>query len=168
MPITANDIITFYGLEPLPGEGGFFRQSYRSADVLPPEVLQGRYSEPRLLASGIYYLLTPDTCSRLHRLPTDEIYHFYLGDPVTLLRLFPDGTSNAVTLGQNIRKGEHVQFVVPKGVWQGSFLNEGGVFAFMGTTMAPGFEYSDFEAGDRDFLTNAYPEREAIIRRLTV
>ena len=163
----AEEIIKFLDLEPLAGEGGFFRQTYRSSDVLASNALSGLPEKIRRLGTAIYYLLTPDACSRLHRLLSDEIYHFYLGDPVTLLRLFPDGASDTVTLGQNIKNSACLQVVVPKRCWQGSFLNKGGSFALMGTTMAPGFASSDYEAGDRNGLIKAYPDRENLIRQLT-
>ena len=165
--MTANEIIEFFGLNPLEGEGGFFRQTYRSTDILAPHALPGLPETGKCLGTAIYYLLTPTSHSRLHRLSSDEIYHFYLGDPVTLLRLFPDGTSDTVTLGQNIQHGDCLQVVVPKGCWQGSFLNKGGAFALMGTTMAPGFAAADYEVGEPTALIHAYPDRKHLIRQLT-
>jgi uncharacterized protein len=165
--ITAEEIIDILGLEPLAGEGGFFRQTYRSTDFPVSDGLPCLSDRGRLLGTAIYYLLTPDSFSRLHRLPSDEIYHFYLGDPVTLLRLFPDGSSDTVTLGQDIRRGGCLQVVVPKNCWQGSFLNEGGSFGLMGTTMTPGFDPAGYEAGDPGALIETHPDRENLIRQLT-
>lgn len=88
--MTAQEIIDLFGLEPLQEEGGFFRSSYRSSDILPAAALPRRYDKPHSLGSAIYYLLTPESCSRMHRLATDELFHFYLGAPVTLLLLYPD------------------------------------------------------------------------------
>ena len=113
------------------------------------------------------FVLTPDTKSLLHRLPADEIFHFYLGDPVLMLQLYPDGGSKKIILGQDINKGQTVQLVVPKGVWQGSCLLEGGEFALMGTTMAPGFDFVDNEVGKKDDLKNLYPSDEDLIIKLT-
>jgi predicted cupin superfamily sugar epimerase len=167
--INAEELIKLLALEPLAGEGGMYRQSYRSADILPPEKLPPRYSHPKPAGTAIYYLLTdaPDSFSVLHRLPTDEIYHFYLGDPVELTMLFPDGESSQVVLGQDLVAGQHVQFIVPAGVWQGSRLLPGGKFALMGTTMAPGFTDEDFEAGGRSALAKLYPDQAKKIRQLT-
>lgn len=161
--MTAEEIVELLGLVPLHSEGGYFRESYRSADSLPREVLPVRYSGGRSAGSAIYYLLTPDSCSKLHRLRTDEVYHFYLGDPVEMLLLHPDGTGQKVLLGAGLADGMRPQVVVPSGVWQGSRVLEGGRFALLGTTMAPGFDPADFEAGDRESLVHAYPAfRESI------
>ncbi len=103
----------------------------------------------------------------LHRLKSDEIFHFYLGDPVTMLRLHPDGHAETITLGQRIDAGERPQVVVPAGVWQGSFINDGARFALMGCTVAPGFDFDDFELGTRAELTRRYPDQAELIERLT-
>jgi hypothetical protein len=112
-------------------------------------------------------LLTADTHSALHRLPADEIFHFYAGGPVRMLQLRPDGSGDLVLLGSDVLAGQRPQVVVSRGVWQGSFLVPGTEFALLGTTMAPGFDFSDYEAGDRAALTAQYPEFSEIIRRLT-
>src|SRR5207245_2095434 len=108
---------------------------------LPAASLPARYGTDRWAGTAIYYLLTPDTFSALHRLPTDEVYHFYLGDPVEMLQLWPDGSGRVGTLGQDVRAGQLLQVIVPRGVWQGSRLRPGGAFALLGTTMAPGFDF---------------------------
>jgi len=163
----AREIIKILSLKPLPGEGGYYRETYRSASKLPKEMLTDSYVSGKHLCTAIFYLLTPDTFSNLHRLPTDEIYHFYLGDPVTMLLLYPDWTGKIITLGQDIKKGHSLQLVVPGGVWQGSFLAEGGKYALMGTTMSPGFDFSDYEPGLRSFLIEKYIEYKDIIIKLT-
>ncbi len=145
------------GLVPLPGEGGFYAETYRSAATWPAEALPAAYTGPRASATAIYYLLTAASCSRMHRLPGDELYHFYLGDPVELLQLYADGTGRVVTLGQDLATGMRLQALVPGGVWQGSRLLPGGRFGLLGTTMAPGFAFEDFEAGDRAALQARYP-----------
>lgn len=157
---TADELIRFLRLEPLPREGGWYRETYRSARTWP--------SIARSAGTAIYYLLTPDTFSALHRLPTDEVFHFYLGDPVEMLQLGPnveDG-GRIVTLGSDILAGQQVQTVVPAGVWQGSMLREGGAFALMGTTMAPGFDFADYEAADRDVLSAVFADFAERIDRL--
>jgi predicted cupin superfamily sugar epimerase len=103
----------------------------------------------------------------MHRLPSDEVYHFYLGDPVEMLQLHPEGRSEIVFLGRDIAAGQRVQVVVPTGTWQGSRLVEGGEFALMGTTMAPGFAQSDYEGGTAEELGDLYPDRWELIRRLS-
>jgi predicted cupin superfamily sugar epimerase len=165
--ITADRIKSLLGLEPLPLEGGYYAESYRSAHIIPAETTSAGSTSPRSLATAIYYLLTPDTFSALHRLPADEVYHFYLGDPVEMLRLRPDGSSDVSRLGSNILSGMQLQMIVPAGVWQGSRLVEGGTFALLGTTMSPGFDPADYEAGDRDRLVERYPDRRRLIEALT-
>jgi predicted cupin superfamily sugar epimerase len=165
--ITVDELRTGLGLEPLPLEGGYFAESYRTPVTLPEEVLPEGYSGSRSLATAIYYLLTPDTFSAMHRLRSDEMYHFYLGDPVEQLRLFPDGRAETVRLGTPLLEGMQLQTLVPGGVWQGSRLVRGGKFALMGTTMAPGFDPADYEQGNRDRLTAAYPESRDLIEALT-
>src|SRR5947207_10432471 len=117
---TADELIALLDLRPLPLEGGYYRETYRSADVLPAPALPAHYGTDKSAGTAIYYLLTPDTFSALHRLPTDEVYHFYLGDAVEMLQLWPDGSGSVVTLGQDVRAGQLLQTVVPRGVWQGS------------------------------------------------
>jgi predicted cupin superfamily sugar epimerase len=167
--ITAEEIIELLALEPLVGEGGLFWQSYRSQDILLPSSLPARYTSAKPAGTAIYYLLTDETdsFSALHRLPTDEIYHFYLGDPVVLTMLLSDGDCQQVTLGQDLLSGQHVQYMVPAGIWQGSKLLPGGAFALLGTTMAPGYTDDDFVAARRDALLVDYPKHESVIRQLT-
>lgn len=165
---TAEEIIARLDLRPLPGEGGWYRETYRAANELPPAVLGPHYAGPRPAGTAIYYLLTPDTFSTLHRLPGDEVFHFYLGDPVDMLQLDPHArTGRLVTLGSDLFAGNSPQVVVPGGVWQGSVLRPGGAFALMGTTMAPGFAFADYEAGERGPLAAAFPDFADWIARLS-
>jgi predicted cupin superfamily sugar epimerase len=156
--LTADRLIDLLGLAPLPGEGGFYRETYRAA--LPS------CRPDRSAATAIYYLLTPDTCSRLHRLASDEVYHYHLGGPVELLLLGPDG-GRVVTLGPDLLAGQQVQTVVPAGTWQGSSLAAGAAFALLGTTVAPGFDFADFEAADAAGLSARYPDFADRIARLS-
>ncbi|HVK08941.1 MAG TPA: cupin domain-containing protein [Gemmataceae bacterium] len=155
--MTADDVIAHLDLQPHPVEGGFFRETYRSADNLPTG---------RSVSTAIYYLLTPKTVSALHRLPGDEVFHFYAGDPVRMLQLWPDGSTRTLTLGTDLKAGQVPQLVVPGGVWQGSVLVDGGAWALLGATMAPGFDYADYTAGDRAALTAQYSAVAAMIERL--
>jgi predicted cupin superfamily sugar epimerase len=167
--LTAEQLIQLLDLQPLPVEGGYFRETFRSAESLPAAALPRRYTSARPFGSAIYYLLTsePDCFSTLHKLPTDEVYHFYLGDPIDLLLLHPDGRSELVILGPDVLTGQQVQFVVPRDVWQGSRLIPGGNFALLGTTLAPAFDPSDFVSGHREELLRLYPAQAALIRLLT-
>ncbi len=155
--ITVDFLMKHFGLVPLPEEGGYFAETYRSTVQIPREGLPRRYTDSRAAGTAIYYLLTPDTFSALHRLRGDEIYHFYLGDPVDLLLLHPDGRGETLTLGRDLEAGMHLQTLAPGDAWQGSRLRDGGRFALLGTTMAPGFAFEDFELADREDLLREYP-----------
>ncbi|WP_133512876.1 cupin domain-containing protein [Candidatus Thiosymbion oneisti] len=164
---TPQQIIDFLGLEPLLFEGGYCKETYRSRSILTPDCLENKYPDERNVSTAIFYLLTPDTCSILHRLKGDEIYHFYIGDPVELLALGPYGKTERHILGHEIEKSMKVQLCIKGGWWQGSRLLDGGRFALMGTTMAPGFNFNDFERGDRTRLLKEYSREAKLIEVLT-
>lgn len=164
--MTAEQLIQQLNLQPHPKEGGYFRETYRATEALRADALPSRYGAARSIATAIYYLLTPNTYSALHRLQSDEVFHFYCGSAVEMLQLFPDGNGRTVILG-DLASGGQPQVVVPRGVWQGSVLKAGGEFALLGCTVAPGFEYADYESGRRDDLIARYPQFADLIRRLT-
>lgn len=155
--MTAKELIAALGLEPLPGEGGMSAQTYLSHFQIGGKAA----------GTAIYYLLTGEAFSHLHRLTGDEMYHFYLGSPVELTELLPDGTSRTTVLGQDVAGGQCVQHLVPAGVWQGSRLLPGGDFALLGTTMWPGYTPECYEHGDAAALTARYPQAAEAIARLT-
>src|ERR1700758_2053206 len=130
----AKQIQELLNLQPLAVEGGYFAETYRSKLALTQQSLPSGFRGDRALSSAIYYMLTPDTFSAMHRLKGDELYHFYLGDPTEMLILKPDGTGEIALLGQDIVSGMRLQHLVPAGAWQGSRLVPGGKFALMGTT----------------------------------
>jgi len=155
--LTAQALIEMLNLRPLPEEGGMTCQTYISDRNIG--------TEPG--GTAIYYLLSGEAFSHLHRLTGDEIYHFYLGDPVELTELLPDGRVMTTVLVQDVLNGQCVQHVVPAGHWQGSRLAEGGSFALLGTTMCPGYTDECYEHGDAEALMKAYPEARERIQRLT-
>lgn len=165
--MTADALKTLLKLEPHPCEGGWFVQTWRADEIIPKTVLPERYPSERAAGTAIYYLLEPHTFSEMHRLASDEIFHFYLGDAVEMLQLWPDGSVRTVMLGHDIAAGMHVQMLVPKGVWQGSRLVPGGKYALLGCTVSPGFDYADYETGKRDALVREYPAAAEMIRELT-
>lgn len=166
---TAQQIIEALDLKPHPIEGGFFRETYRSEGTVPdahlPAVYQGRGE--RSLGTAIYYLLTAQTFSEMHRVPTEEVFHVYLGGPARMLQIDPDGTHREIILGSDVLAGQSPQLVVPPNVWQGTLLEPGVEFILLGATMAPGFDYADYEQGRRDDLTARFPAAADMIRRLT-
>jgi uncharacterized protein len=158
--LKADDVINLLKLEPHPVEGGYFREIYRSTVLVPQFVLKSHSAE-RQLNTAIYYLLSGKAVSEMHRLPGDEIYHFYMGDPLETLLLKPDGSSEVVVVGNEIRSGHVPQLVIPAGVWQGSVRKQGVYgFTLIGATMAPGFAYEDYEQGVRDELVRRWPKQQ--------
>jgi predicted cupin superfamily sugar epimerase len=159
--MTAHEIATLLNLTPHPIEGGAFRQTYVSAEGI--DLPRGR----RSLGTAIYYLLQAGTFSEMHLLESDEIFHFYLGDPVEMLQLNPDGRSASFVLGPDLAAGQHVQLIVPAGVWQGTRLIGEGKVALLGCTVAPGFDYADYRSGKYEELAAQWPREAERIRELT-
>jgi len=151
------EIIDKLELSPLPVEGGMFRQTYLSKFL----------SDGRPMGTSIYYLLSKVVFSHLHLLDVDEIYHFYLGDPVELYQIDKSGHLTKTILGQDILAGQHVQTVVPSGIWQGSRLAPGGKWALLGTTTTPGYLDSKYTHADGDELIKRFPQHTDVIEMLT-
>jgi predicted cupin superfamily sugar epimerase len=166
--MTAADAIRLLGLEPHPAEGGFFRETYRADEGAGGAALPARYGgDTRAFSTAIYYLLTPETLSALHRLASDEVFHHYAGDPVEQLHLYPDGMTARIVIGSDLTAGQRPQVVVPRGVWQGARLVAGGQWALMGCTVAPGFDFADYEHGERAALIAGWPDAADMIAALT-
>lgn len=155
--MTADEIKRMLNLQPHP-EGGFYRQTYISANGM--ELPRGR----RAYGTAIYYLLEPGTFSEMHVLTSDEVFHFYLGDPVEMLQLYPAGGSAVFTLGPDLQAGQNVQLVVPAGVWQGTRLVDGGKVALLGCTVSPGFAFADYRSGSYAELAEKWPREAERIR----
>jgi predicted cupin superfamily sugar epimerase len=154
----AEEIIQQLGLQPHP-EGGFYRETYRSTGKIP--------GLDRVYSTGIYYMLVPGAVSKFHLLKHDEMFHFYLGDPVTWVLLKANGSVEKVVLGSRIGEGQQLQLLIPAGTWFGGYLNEGGQYGLMGTTVAPGFEFADFIFGSREELLKRYSSEKEEVFRLT-
>lgn len=165
--VRTDQIIALLNLKPHPEEGGYFVESYRSSETIPDKALPSRYEGDRCFGTAIYYLLTPETYSAMHRLQSDEIFHFYLGDPVEMLQLLPDGSGKVTIIGFDILHGMRPQVVVPKGAWQGARVLKDGEFALLGATVSPGFEFADYEPGRRDELVGSHPKFRDLIIALT-
>jgi len=172
--MNADDVIRALDLSPLPWEGGWYRETWRSKVDIQATELVDQYDGARSAGTAIYYVLTPQTVSRMHRLPSDETFHFYLGDPVEMLLLHPDGAkSENITFGQDIFGDDHVQFTIPGNTWMGGRLKLNAAkgdkagFALMGTTVSPGFDFADLEMGTFGDLSAQYPDRKELIKVLS-
>jgi predicted cupin superfamily sugar epimerase len=158
--MTAEEVIAKLNLTPLPLEGGFFRQTYKGTQAIEFPALG-----MRSVSTAIFYLVTPESFSALHRVKSDEMFHFYAGDPVEMIQISPSGELTKHVVGSGFMEGQSPQVLVEIGVWQGLKLKEGGSWALMGTTVAPGFEYDDFDLGKRSRLVAQFPQhRESIIK----
>ncbi len=146
----AESVISLLNLEWLPPEGGYFRSTYRSKD-----------------SSAIYYFVTPTEFSALHRLPQDEVFHFYRGDSVEMVLLHDDGRTEVQVIGPHFERGEKPQALAPGGVWQATRLRDGGKWALLGCTVAPPFQYETYEHGERAYLIKVFPQHRSLIEKLT-
>jgi predicted cupin superfamily sugar epimerase len=166
--MTADDVKKILGLVPHPREGGHYIRTYESAELVPPTAFApDRYSGPRYTGTAIYYLLEPTTFSEMHRLRSDEIFHFYAGDPVEMLQLRPGGRGDVIRIGNRLALGERPQVLAPRNVWQGSRLVAGGAWALLGCTVSPGFEFEDYDSATREELLAAWPAFTNFIHALT-
>ncbi|MEM7356899.1 MAG: cupin domain-containing protein, partial [Acidobacteriota bacterium] len=157
---SVEELIQLWQLVPMETENVLFAQTYVSPKI---------GADGKVLSTAIIALLTdaPQSFSDMHRLPTDEIWHFYLGDAIELLLLDPNGVDEIVILGPDVLQGERIQYVVPAGVWMGARLRPGGTFGVFGNTMAPGYSLDDFEGGIAEELALQWPQRADLIRALT-
>ena len=153
--ITIEELIKLYAMKPHP-EGGFYRETYRSRAA----------ANGRNVCTAIYFLLPAGAKSRLHRLGSDELWHFYLGGPITIAQIFPDGREERVTLGPDPRAGQVQQHAVPAGCWFGAYPAPGTKYALVGCTVAPGFDFDDFEIGGSAALLKDFPASAELIKKL--
>ncbi len=154
------------GLEKHP-EGGFFRETYRSAGNIPESVLPGDRPGARSFSTAIYYLLDGHDFSAFHRIRSDELWHFYAGSRLNIHVIDPQGDYQLIGLGDNPENGETFQAAVMAGCWFGAELADNQSFALVGCTVAPGFDYWDFEMADRTELLDRFPLHSEIINKLT-
>jgi predicted cupin superfamily sugar epimerase len=148
-------------------EGGWFREIYRSPETVAKSALPARFPGDRAFGTSIYFLLAPGEISLFHRLRADEIWHLYEGGPAVLHVLTPEGSYERLVLGRDAEHGQAHQQILPAGCWFGAELEPGVPFLLAGCTLAPGFEYADFELGRRGGLKTKYPAQADLIDRLT-
>ncbi len=163
--ITSDLLIERFSLKRHP-EGGWFRQTYQSVEKIPVNGLPARFKAARPISTAIYYLLASGDYSAFHRIKSDEVWHFYTGGALLIHVLHTSGDMETVILGSDFLKGELFQFVVPAGCWFAAELALGTSFSFVGCTVAPGFDFEDFELGKKNDLLNLFPTHTKIIERL--
>ncbi len=153
-------------LKPHP-EGGYYKEIYRAGEIILPENLPKRYKLSRNFSTSIYFLLEGNQVSKFHRLKSDEQWHFYDGSKIVIYVIDEGGKLNKILLGRNIEKGESLQTVIKHNSWFAAELSDKISFAIIGCTVAPGFDFNDFELGKRDDLINTFPQLRELIYKLT-
>jgi len=163
--LTPQQLIKQYGLQPHP-EGGWYKETYKSSEYIPAASLPERFNGSRLFSTAIYFMLQQNDFSAFHRIKSDECWHFYAGDALDIYVIRQDGTLQIISLGNNISNGQLFQYIVPANCWFASKLAAGSNWCLAGCTVAPGFDFTDFELADASALSVLYPQYENIIRQL--
>jgi len=165
MPDNAEFWIEQLQLQPHP-EGGYFREIYRSEETIPAEMLAPRYNSKRSIATSIYFLLKSGKVSSFHRLKSDEIWHFYMGSPVKVYIIDPDGVLSEIILGRDILNHEFLQIVIPHGCWFAAEVTEDNSYSLIGCGVAPGFDFNDFELAVKASLIQCFPQHRELISKM--
>ena len=163
--MTAQQLIQQYNLLSHP-EGGWFKETYKSGENIAANALPARFCGERTFSTAIYFLLEQGNFSAFHRIKSDECWHFYAGDPLVVYVMQLNGRLDIIHLGNDIEKGQVFQFVVPANCWFASRPAPGSTFCFVGCTVAPGFDFTDFELAKASSLTALFPQHKAIIEEL--
>lgn len=148
-------------------EGGYYKETYRSEEIIPRENLSENISGDRNVCTAIYFLLKSDNFSAFHQINQDEMWHFHEGSPLRVHQISPDGNYSFQILGNDILNNQSYQHVVPAGYWFAATVEEENVYSLVGCTVAPGFDFDDFVLAKRKELSDLYPKHEAIINALT-
>lgn len=167
MDSTIQSLIERLDLKPHP-EGGYYSETYRSANEIPGESLDSAYSGNRNHSTCIYFLLVSGKFSAFHKINQDEIWHFYDGSPVELHTIDTEGNHQKHMIGRDFKKGETPQLVVSGGSWFASKVVDGDSYSLVGCTVAPGFDFDDFQLAEREILIQQYPQHQDLIEAFTV
>jgi len=162
--MTVQELVAQLNLRPHP-EGGYYKEVYRSTAQIPGGSLPG-FAESRSVATAIYFLIEANNFSALHKIKSDETWHFYAGDALEVVEINEEGVLKTTLVGSNLAAGECFQYTVPASTWFGSRVKQGGKFALVGCTVAPGFDFADFEMGARAALLNQFPQHGEVILAL--
>lgn len=164
--IQASTLVNKLDLQPHP-EGGFFKEVYRSDELIKTEGLPERYSSARCFGTSIYYMLVGEQVSAFHKLQSDETWHFYLGSPIVLHLISSEGNYSKIVLGQNLPEDEVFQFTIPRETWFAAEVKDKTAYSLVGCTVSPGFDFADFQFGRRDELIKLFPSQSDIISKFT-
>ena len=166
MLLTVKNYIKELNLLPHP-EGGYYKETYRSTELIPKSGLPQRFSSARNFATAIYFLIEQNNFSALHKIKSDETWHFYAGNTLEVVEISEEGKLKKTCVGSNIGLGEVFQYTVKANTWFGSRVKVGGDFSLVGCTVAPGFDFEDFEMASREQLAIKYPELKSTIVEFT-
>jgi predicted cupin superfamily sugar epimerase len=166
MELSAKEIVEYYQLEPHP-EGGFYKETYRAGEQVKAAALPGRFNSDKSFSTAIYFLLEHHDFSAFHKIKSDECWHFYAGNRLNIYVIDEAGNLTTIHLGNDIAANETFQHVVKAGCWFASEPALSSDFCFVGCTVAPGFDFEDFELAERSTLTKIYPQHKELIERLT-
>ena len=148
-------------------EGGWYREVYRSDEIMPAGSLPERYQEPHCINTSIYFLLESTDFSAFHRIRSDETWHFYMGSPVIIYIFFPDDKYKEVVMGNNLIDNQELQYTILRDCWFAAKVQDEDSFTLVGCTVSPGFEFADFELGERGKLIAQFPKYTQLIMELT-
>jgi len=155
-------------LELLPHpEGGYYKEVYRSAETISHDAFAQRFSGERNFCTSIYFLIEKNNFSALHKIQSDEIFHFYAGDAMEVIEIDEQGNLKSTLVGNKVEQGEVFQYTVKAGNWFGSRVAKGGHFSLVGCTVSPGFDFEDFEMARREVLLLEFPEHAVLIEEMT-
>lgn len=163
---TPTSLVEKFNLLPHP-EGGFFKENYRSVEVIPHSSLPKRFRGDRNYSTAIYFLLEQGNFSAFHKINSDECWHFYAGGTLLIYIIHLNGKLELIKLGNNLNEGERFQAVVPAECWFASEPAGSIAFSFVGCTVAPGFDFNDFQLAQSEELSKHYPQHKLLINRLT-
>lgn len=148
-------------------EGGFYKETYRSKEQIEKNALPERFTGNRNFGTSIYFMLTAGNFSAFHRIKSDETWHFYTGSSISVSMIFPNGELQIIHLGADFDSNEVFQFTVPANVWFASCLRKNNGYGLVGCTVAPGFDFADFEMANRKEMLNEFPHHKDCIEKLT-
>lgn len=164
--MTIDDLVKKLELLPHP-EGGYYKETYRSPARLTKEALPDGFEGNRNLATAIYFLIEKNNFSALHKIKSDETWHFYAGDALEVIEIDAGGNLKTSAVGNRIEQGEVFQYTVPANTWFGSRVKKGGNHSLVGCTVAPGFDFADFEMANRNELISRFPAHKPVIEEMT-